>query len=135
MSSIYRDQIIDYYKFPRNKKQIPDATMVYGDKNPLCGDEVTFYIKLGEDNTVTDVGFQGVGCAISQASSSLLTEVIIGMSIDEIKQLTNDDIKEMLGIPLTPVRLKCAILSLKVVEGAVHHFEGGEVGKSTEEEN
>lgn len=132
--SIYRDQIIDHYKYPRNKKKIEDPDLEYGDKNPLCGDDVTIQIKLDGNDQVLDIGFEGVGCAISQASVSLLTELLLDekMSIEEMKELTNEDIKEMLGIQLTAVRLKCAILPLKVLEGAIHKYEGGEVGSSTE---
>lgn len=133
MTSIYQEQIIDYYKYPRNKKVLDDASFDYGDQNPVCGDEIHLFVKIGEDGKVSDVGFQGRGCAISQASVSLLTELISGMSVEEMKKLTNEDIKEMLGIPLTPVRLKCAILGLKVLEGGIIKFEGGEVGSSTEQ--
>ncbi|MHA2169974.1 MAG: Fe-S cluster assembly sulfur transfer protein SufU [Candidatus Kariarchaeaceae archaeon] len=130
MSRIYQEQIIDYYKYPRNKKVIDDPSMEYGDSNPVCGDEITIYVKLNDEGKVADVGYEGKGCAISQASVSLLTEVIEDMTVEEMKELTNEDIKEMLGIPLSPIRLKCAILGLKVLEGAIHKFEGGEVGSS-----
>ncbi len=132
MPSIYQEQIIDYYKYPRNKKIIEDPTVEYGDTNPLCGDEIHLYIKLNDEGKVEDVGFQGKGCAISQASVSILTELLEDMTIEEMKKLTNDDIIEMLGITLSPIRLKCAILGLKVLEGAIHKHEGGEVGSSVE---
>ena len=131
MPSIYQEQIIDYYKYPRNKKILDTSSFDYGDQNPVCGDEIHIYIKLDNNGKVEESGFQGVGCAISQASISLLTELIEGMSINEMKALTNDDITDMLGIPLSPVRLKCAILGLKVLEGGIIKFEGGTVGKST----
>ncbi|MHA2252873.1 MAG: iron-sulfur cluster assembly scaffold protein [Candidatus Kariarchaeaceae archaeon] len=132
MPSIYQEQIIDYYKYPRNKKIIEDSTVDYGDSNPVCGDDIHLYIKLNSDGKLEDIGWQGKGCAISQASVSLLTELIEDMTIDEIKELTNEDVKEMLGIPLSPIRLKCAILGLKVLEGAIHKYEGGAVGSSVE---
>lgn len=131
MPSIYQEQIIDYYKYPRNKKTIEDSTFDYGDQNPVCGDEIHLYVKLNDEGIVVEAGFQGKGCAISQASVSLLTETLEGMTVEEMKELTNDDIQEMLGIPLSPVRLKCAILGLKVLEGAIIKFEGGNVGRST----
>lgn len=134
MPSIYQDQIIDHYKYPRNFKKIEDASFDYGDQNPLCGDELHLYVKLDEEGKVCDVGFQGKGCAISQASASLLTELIEDMSLDELKNITNEDIKEMLGIPLSPIRLKCAILSLKVLEGGIIKYEGGKVGSSVSQE-
>ena len=132
MPSIYQDQIIDYYKYPRNKRKIDDPSFDYGDQNPVCGDEIHFYVKFDDDGKVSDASFEGVGCAISQASVSMLTDLIEGMTLEELKQLTNEDIKEMLGIPLSPVRLKCAILGLKVLEGGIIKFEGGAVGSSVE---
>jgi len=113
---------------------LEESTFDYGDQNPVCGDEIHLYVKLNEDGKVEDSGFQGKGCAISQASVSLLTELIEGMTIAEIKELTNEDIKEMLGIPLSPIRFKCAILGLKVLEGGIIKYEGGNVGSSTKNE-
>ncbi|MCY3412263.1 MAG: iron-sulfur cluster assembly scaffold protein [Candidatus Heimdallarchaeota archaeon] len=130
MPSIYQQAIIEYYKYPVNKKIIENCDLDYGDMNPSCGDDIHIYIKLDDAKKVSDVGFQGTGCAISQASISMLTEKLMGMSIDEMKLLTNDDIKEMLGIPITHARIKCAVLSLKVLQGAIHKYEGGDVGSS-----
>ena len=132
MPSIYQEQIIDHYKYPRNFVKLDESDFDYGDSNPVCGDEIHIWVKLNEENKVEKVGFQGKGCAISLASASLLSELIEGMSLEELKALTNEDIKEMLGIPLSPVRLKCAILSLKVLEGGLISFEGGKVGSSVE---
>lgn len=130
MTSIYQQQIIDHYKYPRNYVKLDNPTIEYGDKNPVCGDEIHFDILLNKESNVIKVGFQGQGCAISMASASLLTEVLEEMDLEEIKTLTNDDIREMLGIELSPVRLKCAILPLKVIEGGIIKYEGGEVGTS-----
>lgn len=132
MPSIYQDNILDHYKYPVNFKKVEGADLEYGDKNPVCGDDITIYIRLDDNQKVIEVGFQGTGCAISTASASMLTELIEDMTLDEMKKLTNDDITEMLGIPLTPVRLKCAILPLKVLEGAIHKYEGGDVGSSVD---
>ncbi len=132
MPSIYQEQIIDYYKYPRNKRKMDDPTIDYGDQNPVCGDEIHFYVKLNDDGKVIDSSFEGQGCAISQAAVSMMTDLIEDMSLEELKQLTNEDIKEMLGIPLSPVRLKCAILGLKVLEGGIIKFEGGTVGSSVD---
>ena len=133
MPSIYQENVLDHYKYPVNFKKIENADLEYGDKNPVCGDDITLYIKIDENEKVVEVGFQGTGCAIATASASMLTELIEDMTLEEMKKLTNDDIREMLGIPLTPVRLKCAILPLKVLEGAIHRYEGGEVGSSVDE--
>ena len=130
MPSIYQEQIIDHYKYPRNFKSVEEAQIAYGDKNPTCGDEIEIFVKLDEQENVIEVGFQGQGCAISMASASLLTEMLEEMTLSEMKKLTNKDIEDMLGIPLTPVRLKCAILPLKVLEGGIHKYEGGSVGSS-----
>ena len=132
MPSIYQENVLDHYKYPINFKKVDNADLDYGDKNPVCGDDIHLYIKLDENHKVIEVGFQGTGCAISTASASMLTELIEDMTLDEMKKLTNDDIREMLGIPLTPVRLKCAILPLKVLEGAIHKYEGGDVGSSVD---
>jgi nitrogen fixation NifU-like protein len=132
MPSIYQDNVLDHYKYPVNFKKVDDADLDYGDTNPVCGDEIHLYIKFDENKKVVEVGFQGMGCAISTASASMLTELIEDMTLDEMKKLTNEDIKEMLGIPLTPVRLKCAILPLKILEGAIHKYEGGDVGSSVD---
>jgi len=130
LPSIYQQQIIDHYKYPRNFVPLENANIDYGDSNPVCGDEIRITVNLDEDMNVKEVGFHGKGCAISMASASLLTELIEEMNLEEIKGLTNDDIKEMLGIELSPVRLKCAILSLKVLEGGIIKYEGGSVGSS-----
>lgn len=134
MPSIYQEQIIDHYKYPRNFRKLDNADLDYGDKNPLCGDDIHIYINLDENQNVKEVGFQGQGCSISMASASLLTELLEEMTLDEIRELTNEDIEEMLGIPLSPVRYKCAILPLKVLEGAVMKFDGKPVGSSVESE-
>ncbi|MHA2502378.1 MAG: iron-sulfur cluster assembly scaffold protein [Candidatus Kariarchaeaceae archaeon] len=130
MTSIYQQQIIDHYKYPRNFITIENADIDYGDANPVCGDEIRITINLDEEKNIKEIGFHGKGCAISMASASLLTELLEEMTIEEAKELTNDDIREMLGIDLSPVRLKCAILSLKVLEGGIIQYEGGNVGKS-----
>ena len=130
MPSIYQEIIMDHHKYPRNKKKIEDASVSYGDQNPVCGDDLTFYLKMDETEKITDIGFQGTGCAISQATASILTELIEDMSTEDIQKMTNDDVVEILGIPITPVRLKCAILSLKVLQGAILKHQGHEVGSS-----
>jgi len=117
---MYREVILDHYKNPRNHGKLDPADFSFEDDNPLCGDRIRIDVRVGDDNKVKEVAFSGQGCAISQASASILTEHIIGKSLDEVKQLSKDDILEMLGIELGPVRLKCALLSLKVLKAGVY---------------
>ena len=96
------------------------ADFSYEDDNPLCGDRIRLDIRVGDDQRVTEVGFTGKGCAISQASASMLTEEILGKTLDEVKQISKERVLEMLGIPLGPTRVKCALLSLKVLKAGVY---------------
>src|SRR5919109_236773 len=112
MDDLYREIILDHYKNPRNRGTLDPHDFTYEDENPLCGDRLRIDVRLDEARRVKDVAFSGRGCAISQASASMLSEAIQGKSIEEIKELTRDDILDMLGIELGPVRLKCALLSL-----------------------
>jgi nitrogen fixation NifU-like protein len=126
MDDMYREVILDHYKNPRNKGTLDPADFSFEDDNPLCGDRIRIDVRVGEDNKVKEVAFLGQGCAISQASASMLTEHILGKSLDEVKQLSKDDILEMLGIELGPVRLKCALLSLKVLKAGVYGIKDEE---------
>ncbi len=117
MDDMYRDYILDHYKNPRNQGELPGATNTYADSNPLCGDELSMALRI-EDDRVADVRFSGKGCAISVASASILTEEIKGKSLDEVKAIDKDHILENLGIPISPARIKCALLSLKTLKGA-----------------
>ena len=121
--AMYREQILDHYKNPRNFGKIMDATVHHHEKNPLCGDELDVYFFIDEDKNIADVKIYGRGCAISQASASMLTEKVKGKSIDEIKKLKKDDILEMLGIPISAARLKCALLSMDTFRNAILIFE------------
>lgn len=120
MEDLYRENILDHYQNPRNFGTLDHPDITYEDDNPLCGDVIRIDIKLGEDNRISEVAFSGEGCAISQASASMLTEEILGKTLDEVKQLSKDDILEMLGIQLGPVRIKCALLSLKVLKAGAY---------------
>jgi nitrogen fixation NifU-like protein len=124
MDDMYREVILDHYKNPRNKGILDPHDFSYEDENPLCGDKLRIDVRLGADRRVKEVAFSGRGCAISQASASMLTETIVGKTLDEIKQLKKDDILELLGIELGPVRLKCALLSLKVLKAGAYGLEG-----------
>ncbi len=124
MDDLYREVILDHYKNPRHRGTLDPHDFSYEDENPLCGDKIRIDVRLDEQQRVKDVAFTGRGCAISQASASMLTESIVGRTLDEVKQLGKDDILEMLGIQLTPVRLKCALLSLKVLKAGAYGLEG-----------
>ena len=124
MDDMYREVILDHYKNPRNKGTLDPHDFTYEDENPLCGDKLRIDVRLDEQQRIKEVAFSGRGCAISQASASMLTEAILGKTVDEVKQLTKDDILEMLGIELGPVRLKCALLSLKVLKAGAYGLEG-----------
>jgi len=126
MDDLYREQIIDRYKNPRHKRLLDPHDFSYEDDNPLCGDRIRIDVRVDGDQRVTEAAFSGVGCAISQASADLLTESIVGKTLDEVKQLRKDDVLEMLGIELGPVRLKCALLSLKVLKAGVYGVEAVE---------
>ena len=117
MDDMYRDYILDHYKNPRNQGELAGATNTYADSNPLCGDELSMALRI-EDDRVADVRFSGKGCAISVASASILTEEIKGKTLDEVKAIDKDHILENLGIPISPARIKCALLSLKTLKGA-----------------
>ncbi len=122
MDDLYRENIIDHYRHPRNKGHLDAADIHYRDVNPFCGDEITIELKV-VDGRVVEAAFDGKGCAISQASASMLTEEILGKTLEELKLLEKEDVLEMLGIPMGPVRLKCALLPLKVLKAGVWGLE------------
>jgi len=124
MDDLYREVILDHYKNPRHHGTLDPHDFSYEDENPLCGDKLRIDVRLDENKRVKEVGFTGRGCAISQASASMLTETIMGKTLDEVKQIGKDDILEMLGIELGPVRLKCALLSLKVLKAGAYGIDG-----------
>ncbi len=118
MSDIYMEHILDHFKNPRNYGKIDEADRVYEGGNPICGDMVKFFVKLDGD-VISDIKFLGKGCAISQASASMLTELVKGRDLGFVKGLTKEDIIQNLGIELSPTRLKCAILSLETLKIAL----------------
>ena len=120
---IYQENILDHYKNPRNFGKINNASVHHHEYNPLCGDEIDLYLVIDNSKKIVDIKFYGKGCAISQASASMLTEQIKGKRIEEIEKLTKENILEMLGIPISPVRLKCALLSLDTLKNSVLIFE------------
>ncbi|MBT4150351.1 SUF system NifU family Fe-S cluster assembly protein [Candidatus Woesearchaeota archaeon] len=117
MQEIYKENIIDHYKHPHNKGKI-DHNKTHRELNTSCGDELTIYLNV-KNNIIEDISFEGHGCAISQASVSMLTDKLKGMTIEETLKLTQHDILELLGIPISYVRMKCALLSIKTVQGAL----------------
>lgn len=118
MDELYRDFILDHYRNPRNSGTLEDPDASFEDINPLCGDKIRIDLKL-RDGVVTDVKFKGRGCAISQASASLLTEQIKGKSLEEINKIGKEDVLENVGINISAARLKCALLGLKVLKSAL----------------
>jgi nitrogen fixation NifU-like protein len=125
MDQLYRENILDHYKHPRNYGEIEGADASAEGMNPLCGDEVSITVAFGEDgDTIEDVKFSGRGCAISQSATSMLTELIKGRKASEVAALPKEDLLEEVGVPLTPVRLKCAILGLSTLKVALHKGRG-----------
>ena len=120
---MYKENILDHYESPRNYGNIENADAKAHDSNPLCGDEFDFEFII-KDDIIVDVKFHGHGCAISTASASMLTEKIIRRPAEDIKKLDEKDVKEMLGIELSHVRIKCAMLPLKIVKLGVYEFLG-----------
>jgi nitrogen fixation NifU-like protein len=122
---MYREVILDHYKNPRGHGVIEDADAKAEGMNPLCGDEVTISVAFGDDGeTIEDVMFEGRGCAISQAATSMLMDMVKGRKASEIAAMPKDDLLEEVGIPLTPVRLKCALLGLGVLKVALNRAKG-----------
>jgi nitrogen fixation NifU-like protein len=118
MDELYRDQILDHYKRPHNFGRLDSFDLDFEDSNPLCGDEQHVFIKLDGEDRVAEVSFEGQGCAISTAATSLLTDELVGKSRDELLTLPKGFVLELLGIDISATRLKCALLGLKVVKGA-----------------
>ena len=120
MDDLYRELIIEHYKNPAYRGRLDPHDISFADDNPFCGDHLQIDLRVDDKGTVTDARFDGHGCAISQASADLLVESIIGKSVEEIKSMDKQAILDMLGIELGPVRLKCALLSLKVLKAGVY---------------
>ena len=120
---IYREIILDHYRNPRNKGKLPHADVSSHDSNPLCGDEIDIHLKV-EQGKIKDIKFEGRGCAISQASASMLTEMVLDKPLTAVKDLAKDDISENIGLMnLGPARIKCALLSLKVLKmGMINYY-------------
>ena len=125
LDQMYREVILDHYKNPRGHGELADPDATAEGQNPLCGDEVSIFVAFGPDGeTIDDVRFRGRGCAISQASTSMLMEMVKGRTADEVAAMERDELLDEVGIPLTPVRLKCALLGLGVLKVALHRGKG-----------
>jgi nitrogen fixation protein NifU and related proteins len=120
MDDLYRELIIERYKNPLYRGELEPHDISFEDDNPLCGDHIRIDLRIDQDDIVRDARFAGHGCAISQASADLLVEAVIGQSLEQVKGLSKEDLLDMLGIELGPVRLKCALLSLKVLKAGVY---------------
>jgi nitrogen fixation NifU-like protein len=130
-ADIYKEIILDYYRHPRNYGKLEKFDIDAHDSNPLCGDEIEIQVGVGEDRTIKEIKFYGKGCAISQASASMLTELAKGKPLDWVKQLSKEDVLEMLGNPeLGPSRIKCALLGMKVLKTGVYGYLGTELDGS-----
>lgn len=120
MDDLYRQIIIDRYKSPVYRGELDPHDISFEDENPLCGDQIRIDLRVDESNIVKEAAFSGHGCAISQASADLLLEAVVGKSLEEVKAFTKQDVLDLLGIDLGPVRLKCALLPLKVLKAGVY---------------
>lgn len=116
---LYRDIILDHYRNPRHRGTLDPADFTYEDVNPLCGDEIRIDVRV-KDDRIDEIAFSGRGCAISQASASILMEMTAGQSLEEVKAITKEDLLEELMVPISPARLKCALLSLKVLKAGIY---------------
>ncbi len=123
MDDLYRELIIDRYQNPRFRGVLDPHNFSYEDDNPVCGDHIRIDLRVNDKDLITEAQFSGEGCSISQAAADLLMEKVIGLPVAEVRKLGKQDILDLLGIELGPVRLKCALLSLKVLKGGVYGLE------------
>jgi nitrogen fixation protein NifU and related proteins len=120
MDNLYRDFILEHYRNPHNQGVLEPNDLHFADSNPTCGDEMSMTLRLdAEQERVADVAFTGRGCAISQASGSILTDELRGLTLEELRTIDPREVLENLGVPIGPARLKCALLPYKVLQGAV----------------
>jgi nitrogen fixation NifU-like protein len=130
MDDLYRQQIIDRYKRPLKRGVLEPHDLSYEDENPLCGDRLRIDLRVGPDGRITQAAFSGDGCAISIASADLLLESIEGKPLEEVRKLSKEDVLGLLGINLNPVRLKCALLSLKVLKAGAYGIKEEELDET-----
>ncbi len=120
---LYAENIIDHFNTPRNQGEVKNPDIKQKGLNPFCGDEVQITVKLTRKKDIEEIKFDGRGCSISQASASMLTEVVKGKSLDQVKKLTKEDILDLLSIPIGPVRMKCALLGLDTLQEGIKLYE------------
>lgn len=120
MNDMYRELILDHAKHQRNRGLLDPASIDHEEHNPLCGDRLRLTLQVDENNVIKAVGWDGEGCAISQAAASMLGERVLGLTLDEVKAIDKQEVLDMIGIPLTMNRVKCALLSLKVLQVGVY---------------
>lgn len=123
-SDVYREEILDHSRNPRNKRAIEDATFVCRKANMSCGDTVKLFVKLDPDRNIGAIGFEGVGCAISMAATSMLTESLLGKSLDDVMAMGQDDISKLLGAEIGPTRVRCAMLGLETLKRGIEDYRG-----------
>jgi len=136
-SDMYRQQILDHYKNPRNYGEIEEATFTHVGENPMCGDTIEMDVVLDDDETTIEhVAFRGDGCAISQAAASMLSEKLQGMDTGTLEGMDRDDIVDMLGVDISPMRIKCAVLAEKVAQDGMEiYFGEKDIDMTTTEED
>lgn len=132
-ASIYREQIIDLYEHPLNHGTLDKPDFTYEEDNPLCGDVIRIDVRLDDQQRVAEVAWSGDGCAISQAAASLLTEEIKGKTLDEVKAFAGEELLALVGVPLSMARVKCALLSLKVLKAGAYGIPNPETMRTTHE--
>ncbi len=123
-SDIYRQQILDHYRNPRNYGSLESPTFTHGGENSMCGDSIEIDIEVDENEVIQSVAFRGDGCAISQASASMLTEELVGINLDELETMDRDDVLDLLGVEISPMRIKCAVLAEKVAQDGAAIYRG-----------
>ena len=121
--NLYQENILDHYENPHNRGRIEHPTLEFRDLNPLCGDEVCIQARLDEQNCLAEVCFDGKGCVISLAAASMLMEAVEGKALAEVKKMDRQAMLDLLGIPLTAMRVKCAMLALRALEKGIHLYE------------
>lgn len=122
-SEMYQDNILDHYESPYHRGELAQPMLEYRDLNPLCGDEICVHANLDADGHIREAYFDGHGCVISQAAASMLMEAVEGKSLDDIKHMERQDVLDMLGVQLSMMRVKCAMLALRVLQKAIYGFE------------
>jgi nitrogen fixation protein NifU and related proteins len=135
MDDLYREELLDHYEHPHHHGALPDADISIGDNNPSCGDRITIDVKLSPDRAhITDIAFSADGCVISQAATSMLMDAVVGISVADVQRLDRQAVLNLLGIPLTRTRVKCAMLGLKVLQAGLYRHLAEQASPSIDTE-